>query len=269
MDYSKIVKDMIQYVEENLYKDFDQSCIIEDLPLSEYHIYQLFQSVIGYSFNEYIEKRRISDQMYRWAATSKKYSIRDLATRCKFTKSRVFLRKLKHHFHVSPNQYYKSFNGYELFPNFNFYKYLNNPTRSNKKINTSIVELESFTLYGKSITIKHEEYIKNVEKTIFSVISDSKFNNSLIYTCFIGSKEAQKNSEILFIPKCKYICFEGISDNWFYEQATRYVYSNYLINESIEIGNYGIDIIQENDFESTYNKYHKVKVYIPIKSDLS
>jgi len=268
MDYSKLVKDMIEYVEENLYKDFDQSCIIEDLPLSEYHIHQLFQSIIGYSFCEYIEKRRISDQMYRWAATSKEFSIREVAIRCGFKKSRIFLRKLKYHYNISPNQYYKSFNGYKLFPNFNLYKYLNNPTRSKKRIETNIIELDSFTLYGKSTTIKHEEYVTNVEKAKFSVISNSKFNSSLIYTCFIGSKETLKNTEILFIPKGKYICFEGISDSWFYEQATRYVYSTYLINESFEISNYGIDIIQENDFEYTYNKYHKVKVYIPIKSDL-
>ncbi|MCH4887064.1 AraC family transcriptional regulator [Acidaminobacter sp. JC074] len=268
MDYSKIVRDIINYIEDDLYRDFSQETILKDMPLSNYHLHHLFQSITGYTLMEYVDRRRISDQMYRWAAMNKKFSIAEAALKCDYKKPRAFLRQLKSYFDVSPNQYYKSFTGYELFPNFNLYKYLNNPARSSVDIETEIVELDEFTLYGRSINLKHEDYAVNAEKQKYSVVSNSRFTDALEYTYFTGSKDSIQGGERLSIPKSKYICFEGISDTWFYEQATRYLYSTYLINESIDISTDQIDIIQENDFNDTYNKYHKVKIYIPLKKRL-
>lgn len=288
MDNLEIIQYAVNFIEANLYENINPSILCVDLDISEYHFHQLFKNVIGHTCVEYVTNRRISDQLYRWAASHKKWSVGDLAFWSKLPSLNAFNKRLKKDFNTSPKQYYKNFNGSEVFPPFNFLNYTS--VRCDYEFKPIIREFDSTVLVGKSVStqsykkqhikdiqslkrdtfnmIKHDSILSTNEVSlIYNASIDCKTRDNLEFEYFDGytidnTQNTPDNFRLLNLPKQKYICFKTINTKSSIDKMIHYIYSDYLIHNKISLLNSSINVIER--FDNEYNE-NNIELCFPIK----
>lgn len=102
-DKNKIIKDIINYIDNN----FDQNLRLEKLAskfnLSKYYISHLFQEISGFTVVEYIQKRRIISAQKMLKNTDK--DITEIYLDCGFNNAQHFYRVFKRIAGITPAKY--------------------------------------------------------------------------------------------------------------------------------------------------------------------
>ncbi len=259
MDYLEIVVRALSFIEENLYENFSADKFYNnDIELSEFHVYHLFKSIVGIPVVEHIEKRRLSDQMYRWAASNRKWTLEEAAEFSQFNSHKAFTNALKKNFGITPRRYYKTFDGRELYKAFNIYKYKRYLDHQEIKQHVKVVRLENLYYQGQ---------LKKSKPDFDSQIYyNSVFTDKLNYKCLYGNKTTVSSDKSLYIPEQDYLRFKGLSDKLSYEQLLKYIYGEYLVTHKTKLKNGSIDMIQKHNRHVKYNKQYEIEILIPIES---
>lgn len=295
MNNFQIIKESVKYLESNLYKTFNPSEFCQQYDISEFHYYQLFKHIIGLSIMEYISKRRVSDQLYRWASSNKRIPLTEVAHYSKLNSVSSLSKMLKKSFHISLKQYYKNFDGTEIYPAFNHHKY-KSQCDNVFNVKSEIITMPSATLIGLS-TVTHltkQQHLKDIwhlKKMIdmhydniehlatigshevgvsYNTSIDSKKYDNISFEYFRGYHVTEisklpSDFRVLSLPRQDYLRFITTTNSEVFDQTLKYIYSDYLINHPIKLKNSNINLIERYRYDQSSNQDILVELYIPIE----
>jgi len=103
MDYLITFEKAILYVENHLNENISVKDVADEAGYSYYHFTRIFQSLLGESIGNYIQKRRISNGAHQLLYTNDK--IIDVAFANGFSSPEAFSRAFKMVYKVSPKEY--------------------------------------------------------------------------------------------------------------------------------------------------------------------
>ncbi len=106
MDYSKMINETLEYIEENLDENISLKKVSEMFLTSEYHFNRIFKFMIGVSYKKYLLSRKLSKSLIDLKETSD--SILNISLNYGFEYVEVYSRAFKKQFLISPNDYRKS-----------------------------------------------------------------------------------------------------------------------------------------------------------------
>ena len=156
MDYFTNLQKVIDYIEQNLNENINLTKAIKESGYSIPHFYRVFNAVMGYSINQYIRKRRLSNAKFDLKNTNLK--ITEIAFNNGFESHEVFTRTFKNTYGVSPRDFRKISIELNLFEKINFLHEKNEPDLS--LIKPEIVVKEKFLLLGIMNHVNRAEAIK-------------------------------------------------------------------------------------------------------------
>lgn len=100
---SKVIYEMLLYVEENFYADFNLKVLAKDLRYDYAYLSKTFMHLMGMSFTEYLNHYRVSNAVY--LLNNSTAPISDIAFKCGFNNFRTFNRNFKEIVGKSPTHY--------------------------------------------------------------------------------------------------------------------------------------------------------------------
>ncbi|WP_042273490.1 AraC family transcriptional regulator [[Clostridium] dakarense] len=186
MNYSKVISQCIEFIEENIKSDLTPELIASECGYSTFHFCRMFNVHQGISLMEYVKKRRLSLATTR---LFEGYKIIDIALEYGFDTHNGFSKAFKKEYGFSPTQYIKRMEGY--YSKESIYKiggYIMNPV---------IVKKPAFKVagYGIKTNISNGNYTKDVASFW------SNYNGENLESKMYKGLEPKKHGEVgLCIP---------------------------------------------------------------------
>lgn len=106
---NKIVKDILEYIEDNLDGDLNLDKIAGQLCYTKYHINRLFSQETGSTIYKYIQTRRLSEAASKLAETKK--PIVDIAYEAHYGSQQAFTQAFGRVYMCSPQAYRRLHSG--------------------------------------------------------------------------------------------------------------------------------------------------------------
>lgn len=101
--YINLISSSIEYIEENLLEEMSLELISSKFHLSQYHFDRLFSIIIGTSFKQYVNGRKLTVAAEQ--LINSKESVIDIAFKFGFKYPEVFSRSFKKQFGISPKEF--------------------------------------------------------------------------------------------------------------------------------------------------------------------
>ncbi len=289
MDYYKRIQNAIEFIESNLKEDLEIAEIASKAYFSAFHFQRLFQAISGFSVQEYIRKRRLSEAAVLLRETRK--TILEIAVTYQYNSNEAFTRAFEAYFGITPVKYRRVQTTISLQPKVNFLIYQRESMGEISINKPCIVHLNKLNIVGyeyksnlnnerhfQEIPGFYADYIGNEyssqipERTIrgdlFGVLGNCRDNGDF---SFIIGEEAmhcfkEKPGGLIGfeIPEGKYAEFKVNGSIELIQNTRRYIYSTWLPNS-----NY--DRKEEPDFETAnidslpFTNNIELKIYIPLK----
>ena len=136
-NYQEYVQKVINYIEENLKSDMDNTLLAKIAGYSEYHFLRVFRDVVGLTPADYIRKRRITEIVRCMEMDNRPIS--EIAFEYGFNSKENFVRAFKTEHHVLPTEYRGAQNSLRL------YEKIELVTKS-MELDAQVLELEAFGL---------------------------------------------------------------------------------------------------------------------------
>ncbi|MGX4599552.1 AraC family transcriptional regulator [Faecalimicrobium sp. JNUCC 81] len=211
MNYSKVISQCIEFIEENIKSDLTPELIANECGYSTFHFCRMFNIHQGISLMEYVKKRRLS------LAATKLFEgdrIIDIALDYGFDTHNGFSKAFKKEYGFSPTQYIKRMEGY--FFKASVYKiggYIMDPI---------IVKKPAFKVagYGIKTNISNGSYTKdvasfwsnyngeNLESKMYKLLEPPKHGE--VGLCIPSNDE---NGDTIYLLGVIVDDFEGVTDD--------------------------------------------------------
>jgi len=287
MDYFKRTQNSIEYIEEHLQNELSITEISSKSYFSAFHFQRLFQAITGFSVQQYIRNRRLSEAAQILETTST--NILEVAISFQYSSQEAFTRAFANYFGITPAKYRKVKNTIPLQTKINFLDYKINGELMMKK--PEIVHLQKKLIIGSvyNTTLQDDKYYVDIpqfyfdfgENQYYKRISNKVAPNMAYgittnfqedgHFSFIVGEEVQKydislngNFVNFEIPEGKYAEFKIDGTSEHVQNTRRYIYGVWLPNSNYE-RNSGPDFEITDVVNSTFPHDMKMKVYIPIK----
>lgn len=292
------IKESIIYIEENLMTDLSPEMIADYIHLSQFYFYRLFKDVVGTSVKDYIQKRRLSEGVYKWVALGKSKKLVDIAFEVGFKSHSAFSRSFKKAFDMTPSEYYKEFQGAskQIFPTCNFWEKTFASIDEVHETAYEIVELEPMMAIGMSSTSSLEnnrnfEDVYHLQESIYDILFINKEIKAhmfeeigIAYECeidqyipdrvtfkyFRGFKidtiqGIPKNMIVKKISAGKYLKFRTISSNSVYEKTLAYIFGHVVHIEDLVTHPTESNLIEIFRYDKLHpGGYIEVELYVPM-----
>ena len=105
MDYFERIQNAIEFIEENLQEKLTITDISSQSYFSAFHFQRLFQAITGFSVQQYIRNRRLSEAASLLATTTQ--NILEIAINFQYGSQEAFTRAFVQYFGVTPAKYRK------------------------------------------------------------------------------------------------------------------------------------------------------------------
>ncbi|TRZ39978.1 AraC family transcriptional regulator [Niallia circulans] len=105
MTYSEVIRQSIEFIEENIQKELQLAILARKAGFSKFHYHRVFLKEIGVSASEYVRYRRLATAANMLLYTDEK--IIDIAFYLRFESQESFSRSFKKYYHLPPGQYRK------------------------------------------------------------------------------------------------------------------------------------------------------------------
>lgn len=266
MENVKKLNELIQYVENNLDKEINNTKMAQILCVNTYTLYRIFMFVTGISLTEYIRNRRLS--MAGIEILNSNCKIIDLAIKYGYNSSDGFSRAFTKFHGITPTdakkniKYLRNYPPYS-FSNFRLNKELNYKIQHHGKFELNAIGFESkikdFHILAPKfwISLNKDENLRNIlnNEVSYGVL---KYDDSVNGSYYVASKCNLDNSVCLTIPECDWIVFEitQCTGDYFYE-FSHYVYSNW-----IPFSGYNIKNIPEVE---VYYPDNRIEWWLPVE----
>lgn len=113
MDYRIHIQKALDYIEDNLKNDLDNSTLARVTGYSEYHFLRIFKDIVHLTPADYIRKRRISEIVR--LIVDERRSISDIAFEYGFNSKENFIRAFKREHHILPTDFKIAKNSLKLY----------------------------------------------------------------------------------------------------------------------------------------------------------
>ncbi|MES9673258.1 helix-turn-helix domain-containing protein, partial [Bacillus pseudomycoides] len=106
MDYFERIQNSIEFIEGNLQDRLNVVKVSSQSCFSPFHFQRLFQAITGFSVQEYIRNRRLSEAAILLRETKK--NILEIAINFQYNSQEAFTRAFVNYFGMTPAKYRKS-----------------------------------------------------------------------------------------------------------------------------------------------------------------
>jgi len=103
MTFYEQIQQAIDYIEDNLFNDLSSKAAAQKAFMSESNFYRYFSALTGFTFKEYIRKRRLCSTLKN--LNNPKHRILDIAVLNRFESHEAFTRAFKKEFGLTPSEY--------------------------------------------------------------------------------------------------------------------------------------------------------------------
>lgn len=107
-DFDPLIENLKNYIEANLEYEIDLSLVAQMFHYNEKYLGRLFKRKTGYSFSEWINKRRV--EISREMLLAEKDTVTNISSKVGFNNVTYFNRLFKKRYGVTPSEYRKSKN---------------------------------------------------------------------------------------------------------------------------------------------------------------
>ncbi|MDZ5609410.1 AraC family transcriptional regulator [Bacillus pseudomycoides] len=288
MDYFERIQSSIEFIESNLQDRFNIVEVSSQSCFSPFHFQRLFQAITGFSVQEYIRNRRLSEAAILLRETRK--NILEIAIDFQYNSQEAFSRSFVNYFGMTPAKYRKSEIDLHLQAKMNFLDYKKEMKGDLIMNKPNIVQLSKKNIIGfeYKTNLNNEKYFEEIPKFYFDFGSNEHYlripekiapNMSYGISCnfqddgnfsFIVGEEVKgsvtklDNGFVNFeIPEGKYAEFKVNGSVDLVQNTRRYIYGTWLLNSNYERRE-GPDFEITDVLQSKYPNQMKMTIYIPI-----
>ncbi|MCX2828406.1 effector binding domain-containing protein [Bacillus pseudomycoides] len=288
MDYFEKIQNSIEFIESNLQDRLNVVEVSSQSCFSPFHFQRLFQAITGFSVQEYIRNRRLSEAAISLRETRK--NILEIAIDFQYNSQEAFTRAFVNYFGMTPAKYRKSEIALHLQDKMNFFDYKKEMKGDLIMNKPNIVQLSKRDIIGfeYKTNLNNEKYFEEIPKFYFDFGSNEYYlrilekiapNMSYGIACdfhddgnfsFIIGEEVQGSAAELDdgfvnfeIPEGKYAEFKVNGSTDLVQNTRRYIYGTWLPNSNYERRE-GPDFEITDVLQSIYPNQMKAIIYIPI-----
>ncbi|MGG3870977.1 AraC family transcriptional regulator [Brevibacillus laterosporus] len=289
MDYFERIQDSIEFIEKNLQEEVKITEISSKSCFSAFHFQRIFQAITGFSVQEYIRSRRLSEAAVLLKETRK--NILEIALFFQYGSQEAFTRAFVNHFGLTPANYRRGGTIIKQQKKINFLDYKNKMIGDLIMNKPEIVVLNKKHIIGYEYktSLNHEQYFKGIptfyidfgknryyhkiprrSSPIMSFGISTNFHDEGHFSFIIGEEvkemyiTLEKGFVNLEIPEGKYAKFKVNGPAELVQNTRRYIYGTWFLNSKYERGD-GPDFEITDVLNSIYPNEMKMKIYIPIK----
>ncbi|MCR8993666.1 AraC family transcriptional regulator [Brevibacillus laterosporus] len=289
MDYFERIQDSIEFIEKNLQEEVKITEISSKSCFSAFHFQRIFQAITGFSVQEYIRSRRLSEVAVLLKETRK--NILEIALFFQYGSQEAFTRAFVNHFGLTPANYRRGGTIIKQQKKINFLDYKNKMIGDLIMNKPEIVVLNKKHIIGYEYktSLNHEQYFKEIptfytdfgknryyhkiprrSSPIMSFGISTNFHDEGHFSFIIGEEVKEMNTTLekgfvnLEIPEGKYAKFKVNGPAELVQNTRRYIYGTWLLNSKYERED-GPDFEITDVLNSIYPNEMKMKIYIPIK----
>lgn len=152
MEILKLLRQSIDYVEDNLHSSIEVEDIARAAMTSKYHFQRMFHALTGFTVTEYVRNRRLTLAAEELAGTEGK--VIDIALKYGYDSPEAFTKAFQRMHGVTPLAAKKKNVKLKAFPRISFQIQIKGETEMNYRI----VEEKGTTVVGKSVIIQKDAY---------------------------------------------------------------------------------------------------------------
>ncbi|WP_427107767.1 AraC family transcriptional regulator [Lysinibacillus xylanilyticus] len=287
MDYYERIQNSIEYIEEHLQNELLITKVSSASYFSAFHFQRLFHAITGFSVQQYIRNRRLSEAALLLETTSK--NILEIAISFQYGSQEAFTRAFANYFGVTPSKYRKVKNTIPLQTKLNFLDFKIKGELTMNKPEIVYLKQKLITGYVYKTTLQDEKYFIDIPEFYFNFGKNQyyeRFSNKTApnmaygvstqfqddgqFSFIVGEEVAKYDNSIndnfvnTQIPEGKYAEFKIDGSVESVQNTRRYIYGVWLPNSNYERNN-GPDFEITDVVNSVFPNAMKMKIYIPIK----
>ncbi|EEM05638.1 Transcriptional regulator [Bacillus pseudomycoides] len=288
MDYFEKIQNSIEFIESNLQDRLNVVEVSSQSCFSPFHFQRLFQAITGFSVQEYIRNRRLSEAAISLRETRK--NILEIAIDFQYNSQEAFTRAFVNYFGMTPAKYRKSEIALHLQAKMNFFDYKKEMKGDLIMNKPNIVQLSKRDIIGfeYKTNLNNEKYFEEIPKFYFDFGSNEyylrilekiapnmsygiacNFHDDGNFSFIIGEEVKGSAAELddgfvnFEIPEGKYAEFKVNGSTDLVQNTRRYIYGTWLPNSNYERRE-GPDFEITDVLQSIYPNQMKVIIYVPI-----
>ncbi|KQU09002.1 AraC family transcriptional regulator [Bacillus altitudinis] len=289
MDYYERIQHSIEFIEENLQNNISIKDISSKSCFSAFHFQRLFQAITGFSVQEYIRNRRLSEAARLLKETNQ--NILHIAIAFQYGSQEAFARAFLQFFGVTPGRFRKEEMELKKQNKMDFLAYqskLDSEFNMNKPVMT---QLNKFYIIGYEYqtNLQSEEYFTDIplfymdfgKKEYYQQIPKRKaphmaygvstsFHDDGRFSFVVGEEVEESDIDLnegfvkIVIPEGRYAEFKVSGSHEMVQNTRRYIYGSWLPNSNYERTS-GPDFEITDVLHSNGPNDIKMKIYIPIE----
>ncbi|QDQ01683.1 AraC family transcriptional regulator [Lysinibacillus fusiformis] len=288
MDYFERVQKSIDFIEANLQEQLEIVVISSKAYFSAFHFQRLFQAITGFTVQQYIRNRRLTEAARLLRETGK--NILEIAITFQYGSQEAFTRAFVNCFGVPPAKYRKEKAIINDQSKINFLDYKMKIKEDINMNRPEIVYLKKTHIIGQAYTtnLHNNQYFEEIPefyrsfgrnecylqipKKITPNMSygiSTYFQENGEFSFIVGEAVAEvaielQNGFVNFeIPQGKYAEFKVLGNTDLVQNTRRYIYGTWLPNSNYERTE-GPDFEITDVLSSHFPNELNLKIYIPI-----
>ncbi|MDG0052686.1 AraC family transcriptional regulator [Paenibacillus sp. P2(2022)] len=288
MDYFKRIQCAIEFIELNLREDLKIAEIASQAYFSAFHFQRVFQAISGFTVQQYIRRRRLSEAAKRLKQSNQK--VLDIAIEYQYNSQEAFTRAFEKSFGITPGKYRNCDIELSDQSKINFLDYKKNATEELEVNKPVILQLETTKIVGYEYktNLNNEQHYKEIPgfyehfgaHEYFMCIPNKiapgmsygiacRFEDNGAFSFVVGEAVEEESKELaegfiyMEIPAGKYAEFDASGSNGRVQSIRDFIYGTWLPNSNFERRE-GPDF-EITDVMNSYPDHLSMKVYIPIE----
>lgn len=289
MDHYRRIQHAIDFVEEHLQEELLITDIAAKAYFSAFHFKRIFQAISGFTVQEYIRKRRLSEAAVLLKET--RMNVLSVALTCQYQSQEAFTRAFEKCFGVTPGAYRRTGAALPLQQKVNLLDFQNRIKGEMTMNKPAIVDLNDTDIVGREYktSLRNEQYYAEIpgfyedfgRNQYYMRIPDKiapdmvygiacQFGDNGDFSFVVGEAVHDTGAELeegllrMVIPAGKYAEFKVNGSVDLVQNTRRYIYGTWLPNSNYELR-------EAPDFEvtdvrgSSFPNGMKISIFIPIK----
>lgn len=289
MDHFKRIQNAVEFIENHLQEELHITEIASKAYFSAFHFQRLFQAISGFTVQEYIRKRRLSEAAA--LLTESSLNVLEIATAFGYNSQEAFTRAFENCFGITPGRYRKAGMSVHRQEKMNFLDYQKRMKGEMSMNKPEMVELDKIKIIGfeYKTNLNHEKYLEEIPgfyhhfgtnqhylRIPHKIAPDMaygiacNFQDNGDFSFIVGEEVAQfaeglEEGFVCFeIPDGKYAKFTVNGPADLVQNTRTYIYGTWLPNSNYERRE-GPDFEITDVCNSVYPDGMKMTIYIPIK----
>ncbi|NQF16830.1 AraC family transcriptional regulator [Brevibacillus sp. HB1.3] len=288
MDTYKRIQDAIDYVEEHLQEEMNITDIASRAHFSAFHFQRLFQAISGFSVQEYIRKRRLSEAALALKQTSD--NVLEIAVTYQYQSQEALTRAFEKQFGITPGRYRKENHSLPYLAKMDFLAFRQTIKGEIMMNKPTITTLDDIRIIGRRFrtSLQDEQHFKDIPGFYYEFGRNQdylripnkaaedmsygiacEFEDDGGFSFVIGEAVHQVPDELsegfisFVLPGGKYAEFKVTGDADLVQNTRRYIYGTWLPQSNYERGE-GPDFEVTDVRGSRFPEAMRVSIYIPL-----